>query len=305
MAPPPNRPKNKRPRRRHREFKAVPEAEEEILTSSNGNLAGVGDDAFSSNNDFISIGGKDTTNEGIAKSRKRKREIDEAEEKKVEEGKKMAKDGGDDRANGSANKASKNKKKKERREGGKRDDGAATSEGGEEGAQVNGQKSNARFIVFVGNLPYDTTQESLSTHLAPVKPSSIRLATPKAGSAPNPRSRSKSSRAEVTCKGYAFVEFSDAGRMKTCLQMFHHSLFNGRKINVELTAGGGGKSEERKEKVRVKNEKLNEERKRRFEEEKKKKGEEKKAGEGGDGEEKKQEEVDDGIHPSRRKRVRR
>lgn len=68
--------------------------------------------------------------------------------------------------------------------------------------------------------------------------------------------------------------------MKTCLKLYHHSIFepsdhhltaktgkekrsHARKINVELTAGGGGgKSVARKERIRGKNEKLEGERER-------------------------------------------
>jgi nucleolar protein 6 len=41
-------------------------------------------------------------------------------------------------------------------------------------------------------------------------------------------------------KGIAFVEFEGYDHMKTCLKLFHHSMFDdglspARKINVELT----------------------------------------------------------------------
>jgi len=77
--------------------------------------------------------------------------------------------------------------------------------------------------------------------------------------------------------------------MKTCLKLYHHSLFGsessgkdveggdkaegrggskdkrkGRRINVELTAGGGGsKNKDRKERIKSKNKKLEEEREKR------------------------------------------
>ena len=56
--------------------------------------------------------------------------------------------------------------------------------------------------------------------------------------------------------------------MQLCLTKFHHSLFEGRKINVELTAGGGGNTKARREKLGVRNAKLDEERKNRVEKEK-------------------------------------
>jgi len=86
--------------------------------------------------------------------------------------------------------------------------------------------------------------------------------------------------------------------MKTCLKLFHHSMFDDgvsppRKINVELTAGGGGNTQERRQKIEGKNQKLNEERFRRIQEEEKAKLEKKESGT-----------IDESaIHPSRRGRV--
>ncbi|KAI4135865.1 MAG: hypothetical protein LQ347_000318 [Umbilicaria vellea] len=147
-----------------------------------------------------------------------------------------------------------------------------------------------RFIIFIGNLPFTTTTDSITQHFAKVQPSSIRHRTQK------DTGRSK---------GFAFLEFDGYDRMKTCLKLYHHSNFDDgvsptRKINVELTAGGGGaKSKERKEKLQAKNEKLNEERKRRALEEEKQSRKAKK----------KEQSVgvvavdDSDIHPSRRGRV--
>lgn len=65
-------------------------------------------------------------------------------------------------------------------------------------------------------------------------------------------------------KGCAFVEFSNAASLQKALR-FHHTIFRGRQINVELTAGGGGKSERRKEKIKAKNADLDKERRKIFE----------------------------------------
>ena len=43
----------------------------------------------------------------------------------------------------------------------------------------------------------------------------------------------------------------------------HHTNLLGRKVNVELTAGGGGRGENRMEKIKVRNEGLDEERRKR------------------------------------------
>lgn len=56
-------------------------------------------------------------------------------------------------------------------------------------------------------------------------------------------------------KGCAFLEFSKASGLQTALRL-HHSELDGRKINVELSAGGGGKSDARMKKVKEKNAKL-------------------------------------------------
>lgn len=118
--------------------------------------------------------------------------------------------------------------------------------------------------------------------------------------------------------------------MKTCLKLYHHSLFDAggqdmlgagtenkkkkgqaRKINVELTAGGGvGKSAARKERIKGKNEKLEGERERaRVHREKEEAAANRKKKMAGgktganaikmaDGDE-----GDQNIHPSRRKRM--
>merc|ERR1712059_27797 len=76
----------------------------------------------------------------------------------------------------------------------------------------NASSKTARFIVFVGQLPFTATKESVEKHFASIKPKSVRVPTEKgqAGKA----------------KGYAFVEFEGYDHMKTCLKLFHHSLFN-------------------------------------------------------------------------------
>lgn len=130
-------------------------------------------------------------------------------------------------------------------------------------------KSESRFVVFVGNLPFDATLAQVEQHFCKLAPSSIRFSTDKATG---------------KGKGFAFVEFDAFDKMETCLKLYHHSIFGagvaddhaktqdeargkktkGRRINVELTAGGGGKkSQSRITKIQAKNQKLEEERARR------------------------------------------
>ena len=136
-----------------------------------------------------------------------------------------------------------------------------------------------RFIVFLGNLPHLPPAELtplLNAHL-PTPPIHIRVPTKKGSNAP---------------QGYAFAEFDSSTALEKALRC-HHTVLGGRKINVELTAGGGGKSENRMGKIKGKNDGLEEERKKRLEEEKKEKEKEEKKKNGGPG----------GIHPDRLKRM--
>ena len=137
-------------------------------------------------------------------------------------------------------------------------------------------KPSERFIVFVGNLPFNTTDFALKAHFKKLEPYTLRHRT-------DPQTKKS--------KGFAFLEFENYDRMKTCLQMYHHSMFDpedkelggkgkgtgrgGRQINVELTAGGGGKTKDRKDKIRVKNVRLEEQRQRKAETERKEEGKKK------------------------------
>ncbi|KAJ9630934.1 hypothetical protein H2203_001462 [Taxawa tesnikishii (nom. ined.)] len=105
-----------------------------------------------------------------------------------------------------------------------------------EGNPAEEPASKQRFIVFIGNLPYTATTESITKHFASISPTSVRhLTDPATGKS----------------KGYAFLEFTNYDRMKTCLKLYHHTTFDSgaggekgqRKINVELTAGGVAKVE--------------------------------------------------------------
>ncbi|KAG5221062.1 RRM domain-containing protein [Salix suchowensis] len=81
-------------------------------------------------------------------------------------------------------------------------------------------------------------------------PPSVRLLTPKP---------SKSANASHKSKGCAFLEFSQKSGLQQALKL-HQSDLDGRRINVELTAGGGGKSEQRLTKLRTRNKELSQQR---------------------------------------------
>lgn len=95
----------------------------------------------------------------------------------------------------------------------------AKDTGGEKGKKQ-------RHIVFVGNLPFSATAETIRAHFASLGPVSVRCLRNKGDANP--------------CRGIAFVEFPCVRTMSTCLDKFHHTVFEdgvsaGRKINVELT----------------------------------------------------------------------
>ena len=56
-------------------------------------------------------------------------------------------------------------------------------------------------------------------------------------------------------KGCAFLEFSTRPTLQTALRL-HQSELDGRRINVELTAGGGGKGDTRLAKLKARNKEL-------------------------------------------------
>lgn len=106
--------------------------------------------------------------------------------------------------------------------------------------------ASKKYIVFVGNLSYKTTAEEIQKFFedqgAVVQ--AVRLSTDKKTKKP---------------KGFAFCEFDSAESIEIALGM-HHGELGGRRINVELTAGGGGhKSAKRKLKIKEKNEKYRKE----------------------------------------------
>lgn len=214
----------------------------ELVKSSEANQ-----DTLATGQDFISLNDVATTPTEVNASGKKKRKT--KEEKK---------------ADGVKRKAAKEAK-------------AADKEAGIEKVS---RQAAPRFIVFVGNMPWTTTTQQIEQH--------FKKLTPKV--------RHSTDKVTKKSKGFAFLEFDDYSKMKTCLKVYHHSIFDpertarlpesaldenglakeltdekgrllGRRINVELTAGGGGKGAGRKDKIVQKNTKLFEERERRKKEE--------------------------------------
>ncbi|KID95269.1 RNA binding protein, partial [Metarhizium majus ARSEF 297] len=202
---------------------------------------------------------------------------DEKKSKKKEKKEKKRKEAANGDVSDEPKKEKKDKKKKSK------DEAAPTQETPAPAASNDAEGApdakSSRHIVFVGNLPFTATADSIKAHFASLKPISVRCMKNKDDDKP--------------CRGIAFVEFANVWTMRTCLDKFHHTEFEGRRINVELTAGGGGKTKFRKDKIREKNQKLDENRAKRIERERAAKEES-----GGQ-----REEGSAGIHPSRLARV--
>ena len=122
----------------------------------------------------------------------------------------------------------------------------------------------------VGNLKYSTTKDVILSHFSscgtvdsrlecPTITYMLMLDSPPTVRLPTPKTTRPSSKS----KGYAFLEFTDKKSLQQALRS-HHSELEGRKINVELTAGGGGKSEHRVKKLQDRNKGLHEQRVPRF-----------------------------------------
>lgn len=84
------------------------------------------------------------------------------------------------------------------------------------------------YIVFVGQLSFDATGDEVEAFLRSkgVQGSiKVRLLT-------NPQTKES--------KGMGFIEFDEAAEMHKCIAL-HHSIFKGRKINLEKSCGGKNK----------------------------------------------------------------
>lgn len=110
-------------------------------------------------------------------------------------------------------------------------------------------------------MSYDTTAAGLAAHFEKeigTKPS-VRLLTTKGTPATMYHKASES-----RSRGIAFVEFASSGALQAGLRL-HHTELDGKRINVELTAGGGGGTDDRKQKIAERNERIGEQRKRKRE----------------------------------------
>lgn len=120
-------------------------------------------------------------------------------------------------------------------------------------------------------MSYKTSTEEIAKHFAShcTETPKVRLLTSKSNAAKT-QALSKSKQKSIAkgkaqdpgapqSKGCAFVEFTSNRSLQKALQ-YHHTMFQGRSINVELTAGGGGKGQGRKDRIEHKNRELEAER---------------------------------------------
>ena len=100
-------------------------------------------------------------------------------------------------------------------------------------------KQKRRYLLFLGNISIEATQEDIHTHFKKkgVVFKELRLLTYK--------DTGKS-------RGCAFAEFENDRLMKNALK-FHRSKLKGKAINIEVTCGGGGKGADRRAKIEHKN----------------------------------------------------
>ncbi|ETK79306.1 hypothetical protein F441_15085 [Phytophthora nicotianae CJ01A1] len=95
-------------------------------------------------------------------------------------------------------------------------------------------RKSIHLTLFVGQLPYRATEDMIRSHFAEAGEIKLRMLTDKA---------------TKRFKGTAFIEVKDSKALGAALSR-HHTLLQGRRINVELTASGGGnKSENRRNKI--------------------------------------------------------
>jgi nucleolar protein 6 len=101
-------------------------------------------------------------------------------------------------------------------------------------AEEEAKRKRIHLTLFVGQLPFKCTEAAIRKHFSEAGDIQLRMLTDK---------KTKK------FKGTAFIEVKDSKALGAALSR-HHSLLNGRRINVELTASGGGnKSELRRGKI--------------------------------------------------------
>jgi len=107
------------------------------------------------------------------------------------------------------------------------------------------EKKANPYIVFVGQLSFDTTKDQLFQHIKKQLEDDNHKVTNQ-----NLKIRLLTDPKTKKSRGMAFVEVQDDPELLySCLKL-HHTHLDGRRINVERSAGGGKHSETRKQKLK-------------------------------------------------------
>ncbi|TMW64970.1 hypothetical protein Poli38472_009137 [Pythium oligandrum] len=138
-------------------------------------------------------------------------------------------------ARGDDDESSKPSAKAQEKPGKKRKRSAKSENGADgEGDENAAKKKRIHLTLFVGQLPFNATADMVRKHFAEAGQIQLRMLTDK-----------KTGK----FRGTAFIEVKDSKALGAALSR-HHSLLNGRRINVELTASGGGNNSTlRREKI--------------------------------------------------------
>lgn len=99
--------------------------------------------------------------------------------------------------------------------------------------QVNNKSTKVPYVLFIGNLPYDTTSQDIEKFLRVNKAITI-------DSEIKVRLRANATTGESL--GIAFVEVESVQELHQCIAL-HHSVYDGRIINIEKSCGGRNKTQ--------------------------------------------------------------
>ena len=105
--------------------------------------------------------------------------------------------------------------------------------------ETGGKEKRRRYTVFVGNLPYDSTQQDVFQHFEQYLRGMVLDV------------RMNHDKGTGQFRGTCFVDLKDPVALTKAYKL-HHSKILERKINVEATVGGGGSGENRTKKLQKK-----------------------------------------------------
>lgn len=105
-------------------------------------------------------------------------------------------------------------------------------------------KSKKPYVLFIGQLAFESTKERLFSHIQSHLESECKLTQG------DVKIRVLTDPETNKSRGMAFIELMDPEMLYRCLKL-HHSYLDGRRINVERSAGGSKNSEQRKRKLKT------------------------------------------------------